>query len=108
MKTEDAQKHRMWEKQLLIHGYYFKKTCTACPEQYDVYDQKDQQVAYLRLRHGSFTVTCPDVGGDVVYAANPNGDGLFDDTERLEYLYQAAKAIQLYYANRVWDEDEYQ
>ena len=38
-------------------------TCGACPEQYDAFDG-ERQVGYLRLRHGHFTVTCPDVGGD--------------------------------------------
>lgn len=79
---------------ILIHGYKFRLTCFACPEQYDVYDQSGNQVGYLRLRHGNFTVTCPDYGGDLVYTAHPNGDGVFDTEERLTYLTSAAVVIQ--------------
>ena len=70
----------------------FVQTCFACPEQYDAYDG-DQMVAYLRLRHGRFTVECPDVGGTLVYKAHPKGDGIFDDDERSIYLGHASAAI---------------
>lgn len=97
---------KMHLRQVLIHGYYLKQTCSACPEQYDVYDQKDQQVAYLRLRHGSFYAAVPDHGGDVVYEANPNGDGIFEDGERVRYLTEAILAVQEYYINRRWDKGD--
>jgi hypothetical protein len=67
-------------------------TCGACPEQYDAFIG-DELVGYLRLRHGNFTVECPDCGGKLVYRANPKGDGLFDDDEREEYLSAAKQAI---------------
>lgn len=68
------------------------QTCTACPEQYDVYDGK-KQIGYLRLRHGHFTVYYPNVFGELIYEANPNGDGIFEDDERKDYLDAAKKAI---------------
>jgi hypothetical protein len=69
-------------------------TCGACPEQYDAFDG-DEQVGYLRLRHGCFTVECPDVGGMLVYEANPQGDGDFaGEDERDYYLRFAVDAIQ--------------
>lgn len=68
-------------------------TCGACPEQYDALDE-DRKVGYLRLRHGGFTVECPDVGGDLVYEASPVGDGRFEDDERDYYLRFAVDAIQ--------------
>lgn len=74
----------------------FVKTCGACPEQYEVYDEHNNEIAYLRLRHGSFTVQCP-FGGEIVYAATPNGDGQFMDSERDYYLNEAKKAILNYY-----------
>lgn len=74
------------------------KTCDACPEQYDAF-LNGQQVGYLRLRHGGFTVTCPDVGGEVVLSCNPNGDGEFDDHERPFYLSIAKQAIIHFYIN---------
>lgn len=104
MDKEQAKKHEMWKKQLLLQGYVFERTCYACPEQYDVKDQNGSIIAYLRLRHGSFTVSCPDVGGDVIYEGAPNGDGIFDDDERMKYLSDAVAAIQDYYFNRKWDE----
>lgn len=64
-------------------------TCSACPEQYDA-TYSGQQVGYLRLRHGNFTVECPDVGGKLVYEAQPEGDGIFEDEER-DYYLSAAK-----------------
>ncbi len=68
-------------------------TCSACPEQYDAFDE-DVQVGYLRLRHGHFRVDCPDVGGQTVYEAFTNGDGSFDDDERDYFLRWAVHKIQ--------------
>lgn len=91
---------------IMIHGYRLVLTCGACPEQYDVLDSQGNQVAYLRLRHGSYTVTVPDVCGKVIYQAFPQGDGLFDDDERVMYLKESIKRIQRYYINREWVKDE--
>lgn len=85
--------------QLLIHGYRLELTCCACPEQYDVFDQAGDMVAYFRLRHGSFTVSVPDYGGKVVYSASPRGDGIFEDSERLGYLTKGIEAVQAHVAN---------
>jgi hypothetical protein len=68
-------------------------TCSGRPEQYDAFDG-DKQVGYLRLRHGQFTVECPDCGGDEVYSACPNGDGNFLTEERDCYLRFAVAAIE--------------
>jgi hypothetical protein len=85
--------------QLLIHGYRLELTCSACPEQYDVFDQAGTMVAYFRLRHGNFTVSVPDYGGEVVYIASPQGDGIFEDSERLAYLVRGIEAVQAHIAN---------
>ncbi len=78
----------------VINNYELKLTCWACPEQYDVFNiNNGKQVGYLRLRHGSFSVTVPECSGNVVYHANPKGDGVFDD-EREFYLKEAIKAIE--------------
>ena len=74
-------------------GYKFVSTCFACPEQYDVFDPDGNQVAYLRLRHGSFRVDVPDSGGETIYTATPHGDGIFENSERLYYLIEAVNAI---------------
>jgi hypothetical protein len=71
------------------------KTCWACPEQYDAF-LNEKRIGYLRLRHGHFTVECPDVGGTLVYNASPNGDGEFCEEERDYYLRFAVAAILRY------------
>ena len=71
----------------------YERTCYACPEQYDAF-YNGEQVGYLRLRHGHFTVVCPDCGGELVYEANPAGDGIFDLEERDRYLTAAALMIE--------------
>lgn len=93
----------MYKKQILIHGYYLQRTCYACPEQYDVFDSKENIVAYFRLRHGNFRVHVPDYGGEVIYEAQPKGDGIFNEEERVRYLTEAIQAVQEYYINRRWD-----
>ena len=65
--------------------FKLKMTCSACPEQYDVF-YNDEQVGYLRLRHGVFTCSYPDVGGEKIYEAYPKGDGSFDYDERDYYI----------------------
>lgn len=68
------------------------RTCTACPEQYDVM-LDEEQVGYLRLRHGRFTVEYPDCGGELIFEAYPKGDGIFMEDERSVYLGWAMAAI---------------
>jgi hypothetical protein len=67
-------------------------TCSACPEQYDAYIG-DKRVAYLRLRHGYFSVTCPNVDGQLVYESHTKGDGCFNYDEREIELRAAIYAI---------------
>jgi hypothetical protein len=70
------------------------KTCIACPEQYEAYDEQWSQVGFLRLRNGRFRVEFPDYGGEVIYEAQPEGDGIFDPDERAYYLAMATQAIE--------------
>lgn len=79
---------------LHIHGYRLVLGSFACPEAYDVFDSHYNQVAYLRLRHGVFTVHCPDYGNDVVYSVPTTGDGSFTKHERMHHLNKAIEAIQ--------------
>lgn len=75
----------------------FEKTCDACPEQYDVFDG-DKMVGYVRLRWGHLSVTCPDVGGDVVYEATIGTDGwdgcFEDEAQRMLHMKLAEAAIE--------------
>lgn len=73
--------------------FKFVQTCSACPEQYEVF-AGDQQVGYIRLRHGFFRVDYPDCGGETIYSANTKGDGFFEEEERSFYLAEATRAIR--------------
>jgi hypothetical protein len=64
---------------------------TACPESYEAYVE-DRKVAYLRLRHGVFSVRCID-GNKEVYCSSPEGDGIFEEHERAGELQRAVNAI---------------
>ena len=75
-----------------VGGCFLIKTCSSCPEQYDVYKGK-VQIGYLRLRHGAFRADYPDCGGETVYEASPKGDGEFEDDERDGYLATAVAAL---------------
>lgn len=91
----------------------------ACPEQYDVF-KDGQQVAYYRLRHGEFTVNLglpcfadsysPSnsaqaiisnasisslLSEEKILSECPNGDGIFDNNERLLYLSKAMHQVLL-------------
>ena len=68
------------------------RTCHACPEQYDAFVD-GEQVGYLRLRHGEFTVEYPDVNGKLIYEAQPEGDGMFSGNEREYFLNKAKEEI---------------
>lgn len=74
------------------NGLQLDLTCAACPEQYDV-SKDGEMIAYLRLRHGEFTVDCPGVGGEEIMSESPNGDGCFDTNERLLWLTKALRKI---------------
>ena len=73
-----------------IDGLRLALTCNACPEQYEAF-RSGKQLAYLRLRHGHFTVQCPDESGELVYEAEPLGDGEFEPEERAKFLQEAVK-----------------
>ncbi len=74
--------------------YRFVCTCTAYPEQYEVFAGK-RQVGYMRIRGGPFRVDYPDVGGVTIYETIVSGDeyGLPLD-KRVYYLQEAVDAIK--------------
>jgi hypothetical protein len=78
---------------IVIDGVRLVCTCSNSPEQYDAF-LGEKLIGYLRLRHGNFTVSYPDVGGDLVYEATPQGDGCFEDDERYYFLTEAVKALK--------------
>ena len=71
-----------------IKGLEFVKTCHACPEQYDVYDEHHNIVGYVRLRWGGITCEYPHVFGEVIYTASVSENGLagmFDSEGQRQY-----------------------
>ena len=67
-------------------------TCFACPEQYDVFLDGEQE-GYLRLRHGVFRCDYPDCGGETLYYTYCDSDGIFSDEERNKCIPEAIYAI---------------
>lgn len=87
---------KLIEPQLLFerYGLELHLTSGAFPEQYEVYKKgTEEQVGYLRLRHGEFRVDFPECGEETIFHAQPSGDGLFDEDERMPYLTAAMNAI---------------
>lgn len=74
----------------------FINTCKCCPEQYDVYDEDNNQVAYVRLRHGYLSVRCPDADSPEIYGTyGVKGSGEFYDAkERAYFIAEIAKKIK--------------
>lgn len=75
------------------------QTSGACPEQYDIFDESEELVGYLRLRHGHFTAQALNVSVDVVYSASTKGDGIFESDEREYHLGRALTEIAKALAN---------
>ena len=72
------------------------ETCEACPEQYDLISLLDnKQIAYFRLRFGSFRVDVPSCGGETIYykAFEDCFKGAFKEEEREEELITAIKVV---------------
>lgn len=70
-----------------IKELLFCKTCDACPEQYDVYNDCGEIVGYVRLRWGNLTCEYPDVGGELIYEASIGDEltGRFENDEQKIY-----------------------
>ena len=72
----------------------FELTCAACPEQYDVY-VGDQEVAYVRLRHGILYAEVP-FDGKVVFEHDFGDErgSFLDEVERQVYLKKIEASIR--------------
>lgn len=81
-----------------IGNYEFYQTSSACPEQYNVFDEEGKRVAYVRLRWGSLYAQCPYVGGTTIYDVGiGTDDGCFrSNKERKHHLKEIANRIELF------------
>ncbi len=89
---------------MFINGLYFNQTSCGCPEQYDVFDEDNNQVGYVRLRHGLITCECPDIGGTEIHNEDLSGfsiDGVLHYDLRPTILSVIANKIKQYY--RIYD-----
>jgi len=77
-------------------GLKAELTCSAHPEQYDVFDGTGRLVGYVRLRHGFFRVDYPSCMGEAVYEKEfDDSRGYFeDDGERAEHLTTGLNALK--------------
>lgn len=83
------------DNDIIIGRYRLICTSAACPEQYSVFDlETKEQVGYLRLRHGYFRADLGHCGGETVYESETNGDGMFEDVERMPQLTAAVDALE--------------
>lgn len=86
---------------IYLDDVVLKQTGAACPEQYEVFTTDGVttvQIGYLRLRHGYFKAVYPDHNGEVVYDANPAGEGAFASEEEREFhLRNAVNALVQHY-----------
>lgn len=83
---------------ITIGRFSFHRTCSTCPEQYDIYDETGAKVAYARLRYGHFVCAMPDIMGVPVFACVIGDDwtGEFlSDRQRRAVLKDCATAIEM-------------
>jgi len=76
--------------------FYLRLTCSACPEQYDVFNMFGKQIAYIRLRYGRVKGMIPDVGGKLVYQYDfdePYKGSFCTEDERLYHLNKIIDAV---------------
>lgn len=98
----------------VIDGLTFKLMGDCFPEQYDVFNENSQQVAYVRLRHSELYVSDPDLNEhwwntsnwDTAFPKDRRlkGYGCFDDDEeRTFFLNLIAKIIHKKLQNPSWE-----
>jgi len=80
----------------------FDKSGDACPEQYDVFDEDGNNVAYVRLRHGTLTVSEAPLHNEFYRHSFDEGwKGAFDnDAEAQVFLGIIERQIRQHYG---WD-----
>lgn len=71
---------------MIIKDLLFEMTCSACPEQYEVY-LNDRQVGYVRLRYGVLRVDYPECLDETIYVKKIGEEytGQFESNGQRDY-----------------------
>jgi hypothetical protein len=81
------------QDRLAATGLAMQCTCTAAPEQYELF--KDGAPAgYIRVRWSHFTVDFPEAAGECLHDGSADGFGCFTDSEREACLLMAIDLIE--------------
>lgn len=87
-----------------MRHYKFQQTCPGCPEQYDVWDNSKNLIAYVRYRWGYLRVNPYKENGDIDFdtiiydeSIGDNLDGTLPNSNRQKILNKIDEAIYHYY-----------
>lgn len=83
-----------------LGGYKFVQTCCISPEQYDIFNENDAIIGYMRLRWGNLRVFCPNYRGKQIFlhAFGEEWKGEFEsENERNFYLDKIIDALDHYF-----------
>jgi len=88
--------------------FQYQMTCRVCPEQYDIFDEENNRVAYFRYRHGRLTVNPYYKNSEVIdfsaiiYSEDRSWDknsGWLTDEERPKVFERVNKALEEWLEN---------
>ena len=85
---------------IVLSGFRFELTSAACPEQYDVFDEFDNLVGYVRFRSGRFLFYIIDGHGvrhDMIRARIHKDSRFRDVVERAVWLSLCADCLSSWY-----------
>jgi methionine aminopeptidase len=95
-----SYRKRFVQKYIEIRGLSFHQVSHAHPEEYRIYDEQDDQVGHMRLRHGQLMCFFNNIRQTNQYLKNRytvavKGDGSFyDDKERYYHFNKLARCIK--------------
>ena len=81
-----------------VNNLNFHQTCSACPEQYDVYDENNSYIGYVRLRWGELRADYIDeyqgIEEEVFFEKLDDFQGNFiNEEQRSHYLNEIATVL---------------
>ena len=75
--------------------FYFLNTCPACPEEYTIYLDSGEQVAYVSLRWGILRVETPSYNGNLIYINKfeDNMKGVFESQDERDFYLETITGV---------------